>query len=81
MLVSIAAAYAPADGPNSVDSQEIHHLISLGQMNGSASRLLFLETDPAWYPGPAASAFTHDVSSSNSREIEASMENGYIQTF
>ena len=81
LLVSIAAAYAPADGPNSVDSQEIHHLISLGQMNGSASRLLFLETDPAWYPGPAASAFTHDVSSSNSREIEASMENGYIQTF
>jgi hypothetical protein len=81
LLVSIGAVHAPADGPNSVDSQEIHHLMSLGQMNGTASRLLFLETDPAWYSGPAASAFTHDISSGNRREIEAIMENGHIQTF
>jgi hypothetical protein len=81
LLVSISAAYAPADGPNSVDSQEIHPLISLGQMNASPSWLLFLETDPAWYPGPAASAFTHDISSSNSREIETGIENGHIEAF
>lgn len=81
LLVSVGAAYAPADGPNAVDSREIDHLMRLGQVNGNPSRLLFLETDPAWYPRPAASAATHDTSTDNSREIEAGMENGHIQAF
>jgi hypothetical protein len=80
-IVAIGAAvYRPADTLSSIDANDIR-LMRATAMHGTASRSLFLETDPAWYAQRPASESAFGVVPQQSPEPEASMINGHVQAF
>jgi hypothetical protein len=80
LIAVVGMAYPPAEGPNSLDTEAIK-LMSARQLSGNPSRLIFLETDPAWYAKGSSAKAALGISPQESKDIEASMVNGHIQAF
>jgi hypothetical protein len=80
LIVAVGMAYRPAEGLSSVDMKDIK-LMSAEQTKGTRSKLLFIETDPAWYEQRSSKEAVPGISPPESKDIEASMVNGHIQAF
>ena len=80
LIVAVGMAYRPAEALNSVDMKDIK-LMSAEQTKGTRSKLLFIETDPAWYEQRTSKEAVPGISPQESKDVEASMVNGHIQAF
>jgi len=80
LLVAIGAVPRSEQTPNSIDKNDIK-LISAKHVGGTPSRLLFLETNPAWYAARFSSEAVLVTVPQESSDVVASMVNGHIQAF
>jgi hypothetical protein len=80
LIVPIVAVYRPSEALSAVDINDIK-LMSTKQAKGTPSKLLYIETDPAWYGQRSSKEANPDISPQESKDVEASMVNGHIQAF
>ena len=80
LIVAVGTVYRPAEALSSVDMKDIR-LMSAEQTKGASSKLLFIETDPAWYDQRSSKEAIPGISLQESKDVEASMVNGHIQAF
>ena len=80
LIVAIVAVYRPSEALSAVDINDIK-LMSATQTKGTPSKLLFIETDPAWYGQRSSKEANPGISPQETKDVEASMVNGHIQAF
>jgi hypothetical protein len=80
LLVAIGAVPRSEQTPNPIAKNDVK-LISAKHVGGTPSRLLFPETDPAWYAARFLSEAALVASPQESSDVKASMVNGHIQAF
>jgi hypothetical protein len=80
LLVAIGAIPRSEQTLNPIDRNDIK-LMTLRHFNVTPSRLLFLETDPAWYAAGSSSEAVLIASPQESGDVSASLVNGHIQAF
>jgi hypothetical protein len=80
LFVAIGTVARSEQTLNPIDRDAIK-LMSARHLNGTPSKLLFLETDPARYAARFSTDTALVVSPQESRDVSASMVNGHIQAF
>lgn len=81
LVVAIGAAQRPREARDALDINDICRLMSARHIHGSASPMVFLETDPVRYARGSATQANSAALPQDSADIQASVINGHIQTF